>query len=279
MSAAVIVLAVVGLVLTVVVVVAVRLLRRPRARPEDVARRVAALAPDLEALFVALRRELRPGVSTLDLERRAAALLEARGLRGYLKGYRGYPSLLSASVNDEVADTPPTRRPLTRGDLVKIQVGVSDGVAYACQAWTLTVGEPERADIPLLRSARAALDAAVAVAVVGRTTRDVTDAIHARLGADGFAPSRHLFGHQIGSVPRKGPQIPCDVGASQEAPAPLLDGMVLSLVVAGHAGGPEVEVADDGWNVVAVDGSRSVLLSHLVVVRRGRCQRLTADLG
>lgn len=257
----------------------VRLLRRPDSGREEVVRRVAALSRELERVFRAVAREVRPGVSTSDLERRVEHLLRAAGLTGYLKGYGGYPSLIMASVNEEVTSTPPSPRRLAAGDLLKLQIGVSDGTAYALQGWTFPVGVPDPLDLGLIRGARAALDAAVAEARTGRTSAGLTEVIHAALQGGSLRPSRDVAGHQIGTVPRKAPRVPGAVGASSDPPVTLEEGMVLSLVVVAHLGEPEVVVADDSWNVVAADGRRSALFSHLVVVRRERGQRLSADLG
>lgn len=269
----------VALVLCVAAVLALRLARPRPPGPEQVVRGVARLSRELETLFAALAREIRPGVTTLQLEQRVEHLLRARGLRGYLKGYGRYPALIVASVNDEVTNTLPSPRPLADGDLLKLQVGVSDGAFYAVQGWTLAVGTPTAWDRRLMEGARAALDAAVSAAVAASSSAELSSVIETSLLQRGLRPSRDVSGHQIGLVPRKGPSVPCAVGVGGEHPTSLADGMILSLVVVAHAGEAAVAVADDGWNTVAIDGMRSALFSHLVVVRPGTPERLTAEHG
>lgn len=269
----------VALVLVVAALLLLRLARPARPGPERVVRGVGSLARELATIFSALSREVRPGVTTVQLEQRVDHLLRARSLRGYLKGYGRYPASIIASVNDEVTNTLPSPRPLAAGDLLKLQVGVSDGTFHAVQGWTFSVGMPTEEDARLLDGARAALGRAVGAAVAGRTTADLTSAIQSSLAERGLCPSRDVTGHQIGLVPRKSPSIPCAAGVGGERPAPLSEGMVLSLVVVAHAGGAAVAVAEDGWNLVALDGRRSALFSHLVAVRRGTPERLTAEHG
>jgi len=267
------------LVLAVGALLVFRLARPAHPGPEQVVRGVGSLARELETIFSALSREVRPGATTAQLEQRVDHLLRARGLRGYLKGYGRYPALIVASVNDEVTNTLPSPRPLAAGDLLKLQVGVSDGTFHAIQGWTFSVGMPTAEDVRLLDGARAALDRAVATALPGRTSADLTAAIQRGLAERGLHPSRDVTGHQIGLVPRKGPSVPCAAGVGGEHPTPLTEGMVLSLVVVAHAREPAVAVAQDGWNLVAIDGGRSALFSHLVAVRRGNAERLTAEHG
>jgi methionyl aminopeptidase len=156
---------------------------------------------------------------------------------------------------------------------------VSDGTFYAIQGWTFGVGMPTAEDSRLLEGARTALDTAVSAAVAGGTSADLTAVIQRSLSERGLRPSRDVTGHQIGLVPRKGPSLPCAVGVGGEHPTPLMEGMVLSVVVVAHAGEAAAAVADDGWNLVAIDGTRSAHFSHLVVVRRGAPERLTAAHG
>ncbi len=265
-------------VLALIVVLAVRVKRRGRVAQVEVCRRSAALARELAPLFAAIQRELRPGVSTAALEQRVAHLLEARGLRGYLKGYQRFPGVASVSVNDGVINTVPNERPLAEGDLVKVQVGVSDGVAYVLQAWTLVVGSAADADRKLLDGARAALRAAVRQVRAGVSTAEVTGTIHAALDQVGLRPSRDHGGYQVGAVPRKPPRIPCASGLKGEPPATALEqGMVLHLLVVAHAGDPTVSSGADSLNVVTVDGSRSALFSHVVVVGRREAEVLTSE--
>lgn len=275
-------LAVAAFVALVLAVAAVLLLLLPRlTHPgrETVVRGVGQLAGELGKVFAALAREIRPGVTTLQLEHRVEHLLRARDLRGYLKGYGRYPALITASVNDEVANTLPSSRLLADGDLLKLQVGVSDGTFYAVQGWTFVVGMPTAEDVRLMDGARTALDTAVAAAIAGRSSADLTAVIQRSLAERGLRASRDVTGHQIGLVPRKGPSLPCAAGVGGEHPTPLTEGMVLSVVVVAHAGEPAVAVADDGWNLVAIDGTRSAHFSHLVVVRRATPERLTAAPG
>jgi methionyl aminopeptidase len=117
----------------------------------------------------------------------------------------------------------------------------------------------------------------VSRATVGRSNADLTAVLHATLEGACLKPSRDFVGHQIGSAPRKSPQVPCAIGISSGAPSPLEEGMVLSLLVIAHAGQPDVMVAEDGWNVIARDGTRSALFSHLVVVRKGKAETLTSE--
>ncbi len=241
-------------------------------RPPSLAtvERVAALTGHFAFLWQAVAGALIPGATTEDAELAYREAVLARGLTAAFPGYRAFPRDITFSVGNEVINTLPSTRRLQSGDLVKVQHGLRTGTAaFAYQAWTHVVGEAQTSLQPLLASARAALAAGVSVALVGSHVGEISFAINDVLARAGHWPSEHYVGHGIGTSLHMDPQIPGTAPPDIGITPVLAEHTLLSVVVLAHAARPQLRVAADGWNVLTVDGSSSVLFSHMV--------RVTAD--
>lgn len=213
-----------------------------------------------------VRAHVKPGATTLDLERVAESRISELGAKPAFKGYHGYPCVLCTSVNSEVVHgIPSKKRVLKEGDIVSVDCGaVIDGY-YGDAAITVPVGEkisPEAEK--LLRVTEASLKAGIAQVRPGATLGDIGAAVQQVVEAEGFSVVRDFVGHGIGAQMHEEPQVPNfgEAGRGMK----LRPGMVIAIEPMVNAGKPDVRVLKDGWTAVTDDGSMSAHFEHTVAV-------------
>ncbi|HEX9052911.1 MAG TPA: type I methionyl aminopeptidase [Anaeromyxobacter sp.] len=225
-----------------------------------------------------LARAVAPGVTTAELDRVAAEATRARGAEPAFLGYHGYPASLCISVNDEVVHgIPSPRRALRDGDLVGLDFGaVLDGW-FGDSARTVHVGAASDGAARLVAATRDALAAGVAAARPGARVGDIGAAVQALVEARGFSVVREFVGHGIGRRLHEPPHVP---NFGRPGTGELLrPGMVIAIEPMVNAGGPDVEVLDDGWTAVTSDGTLSAHFEHTVAVTEKGPEILTLPRG
>jgi len=221
-----------------------------------------------------LRGQVKPGVTTMDLEKIAAGRLDALGVKAAFKGYGGYPCVLCASVNSEVVHgIPSPKRVLKDGDIVSLDFGAFVEGYCGDAAITVPVGviapETER----LLKATEASLKAGIEVVRPGATLGDVGYAVQKVVEAEGFSVVRDFVGHGIGVHMHEDPQVP-NFGIAGRG-MKLKAGMVIAIEPMVNAGKPDVVVLEDGWTAVTTDGSMSAHFEHSVAVTATGARILT----
>jgi methionyl aminopeptidase len=216
-----------------------------------------------------LRRRVRPGVSTAELDRVAEDLTRRRGAVPAFKGYevagRVFPASVCISINEEVVHgIPSERRVLQEGDIVGLDFGVRYKGYYGDAAVTVAVGQADVEADRLMRATREALTAGIEQARAGNRLGEVSAAIQERVEVEGFSVVRDFVGHGIGKRLHEEPQVP-NFGARGRG-VRLRAGMVLAIEPMVTVGGPEVCIKDDGWTAVTRDGSRSAHFEHSVAI-------------
>ena len=222
-----------------------------------------------------VRSHVKPGATTLDLERVAEARIAELGAKPAFKGYHGFPCVLCTSVNSEVVHgIPSPKRVLKEGDIVSVDCGaVVDGF-FGDAAITVPVGEKIAPDTArLLRVTEASLHAAIDVVKPGATLGDVGAAVQGVVEAEGFSIVRDFVGHGIGAHMHEDPQVP-NFGEAGHG-MKLRAGMVIAIEPMVNAGKPEVRVLRDGWTAVTDDGSMSAHFEHTVAVTATGAKILT----
>ena len=213
-----------------------------------------------------VRGLVKPGATTLDLEKAAEARLNELGVKAAFKGYHGFPCVLCTSVNSEVVHgIPSSKRVLKDGDIVSVDFGVVVDGYYGDAAITVPVGEkidPKTAR--LLAATERSLHAGIAAVKPGATLGDVGAAVQRVVEAEGFSVVRDFVGHGIGVHMHEDPQVPNFVQAGRGMK--LKTGMVIAIEPMVNAGKPDVQVLGDGWTAVAADGSMSAHFEHTVAV-------------
>jgi methionyl aminopeptidase len=213
-----------------------------------------------------VRGLVKPGATTLDLERAAEAHIKAAGAIPAFKGYHGYPCVLCTSINSEVVHgIPSQKRILKEGDIVSVDCGAVIEGYFGDAAITVPVGQKIDPDTArLVKVTEASLHAGIAAVRPGATLGDVGAAVQGVVEAEGFSVVRDFVGHGIGVHMHEDPQVPNfgEVGRGMKLKA----GMVIAIEPMVNAGKPDVMVLEDGWTAVAADGSMSAHFEHTVAV-------------
>ncbi len=222
-----------------------------------------------------LRREVRPGLSTEDLDSLAEKFIRSHpGARPSFKGLYGFPKTLCTSINEEIVHgIPNPRRILQEGNLVSIDVGVQLEGLHADSATTVAVGEISPEAERLLRVTQECLVAGMAQARAGNHVGDIGHAVQAVAESAGFGVVRELVGHGIGTQFHEEPQVP-NHGQPQRGPR-LLEGMTIAIEPMITAGHYATRTLPDKWTVVTADGSLAAHFEHTVAITAGEPKVLT----
>jgi len=229
--------------------------------------------------LAAMRDAVRPGVSTLELDRLAHDIIvRHRGhpsFLGYRVGRRVFRHSICASVNDEVVHGIPSHeRKLRDGDLIKLDVGVKYQGFHADSAITVPVGSVSAERLRLLDVTREALWAGIQAITCRGRLQDISVAVQEHVEREGFSIVREMVGHGVGRNLHEPPQIPNYADGKHPNPV-LLEGMTLAIEPMVNLGGAKIDVLPDQWTVVAADGKASAHFEHTVAVVRGGVEVLT----
>ncbi len=219
------------------------------------------------------REQVRPGVTTLELEAFVERRLKQAGAKPAFKGYRGYPCCLCASVNEQIVHGIPSDRRLNEGDIVSLDLGVIIDGYYGDAALTVPVGAISEPLKRLLRVTEESLYLAIDQVRLGNRLGDVSSAVEEYVVRNGFSVVREFVGHGIGRQLHEEPQIP-NFGSPGYGPV-LKEGMVFAIEPMVNVGSPAMRVLDDRWTAVTVDGACSAHFEHMVAVTRNGPDVLT----
>ena len=249
------------------------IIRKSPAEIERMARAGRVVADTLALVG----EELRPGLTTAELDALADEYIRSQGGVPTFKGYRGYPASICTSPNEVVVHGIPGGQALADGDILSVDVGVTLDGFVADSAYTFAVGEIGPAADALLVACQAALAAGIEQCRVGRRLSDVSHAIQQVTEEAGFSVVRSLVGHGVGRSMHEDPQIP-NFGVPGRGPV-LASGMVFAIEPMINAGGPEIVVHDDHWTISTEDGSLSAHFEHTVAITDAGPRVLTPARG
>jgi methionyl aminopeptidase len=222
----------------------------------------------------AMRRAVRPGITTADLDAIAARIFRRAGARSAPQLTYGFPGTTCISVNDEAVHGIPGPRRLREGDLVKLDVAAELDGFYADACMSVGVGRAEPATNRLAAAARHALAQAMGVARAGAPQRVIGAAIEREIGARGYAVCGELMGHGIGRRLHESPDVPSIHVPG--LPGTLAGGLVLTIEPIVSTGSGEVRHGGDGWTMRTADGALSAHEEHTIVITPGAPLVLTA---
>jgi len=207
----------------------------------------------------------RPGVTTWDLDEVAARRLKQLKAESAFLGYRGYPAVLCASVNEVVVHGIPRRdMVLKEGDILSIDFGAFKDGWCGDSARTIPIGKVSAAAEALMEATRQSLEAALMQCVPGKRLGDIGFAVQSLVEERGYSVVRQFVGHGIGRQMHEAPHVP-NYGEAGKGTR-LSVGLVLAIEPMVNLGGPEVAIEDDGWTAVTKDGSLSAHFEHSVAV-------------
>jgi len=225
------------------------------------------------AVIEALTKEVRPGVTTGELDDVAVRELKKRGAISSFKGYRGFPASICTSVNEEVVHGIPGSRVMKAGDIISLDVGAMINGFHADAAVTLGVGTISSDAQKLIATTKGALEAGIAAARNGARLGDVSAAIQSYAESRGFSVVREYVGHGIGRDLHEDPQVP-NFGITGEGIL-LKNGMTMALEPMLNAGVWRTKVTDNKWTVITADGKLSAHFEHTIAVSDSMPEILT----
>jgi methionyl aminopeptidase len=227
--------------------------------------RMRAAGRIVAEILDALEAKVAPGVSTWELDQLAERLIREKGARPAFKGYRGFPAVLCTSLNHEVVHGIPSKsRLLAEGDLLKLDFGVVVDGFFGDAARTVPVGRVSQAARRLSEATRASLEAGIRAMVAGNRVGDIGHAVQSTVEPLGFSVVRDFVGHGIGRRLHEAPQVP---NYGRPGTLELLrPGMVLAVEPMVNAGTAAVDVLEDDWTAVTVDGKLSSHWEHTILV-------------
>jgi methionyl aminopeptidase len=226
------------------------------------------------AVLNAMKKAVRPRITTGELDAIGAALMKSLGGRSAPRLVYDFPGENCISVNDEIVHGVPGNRKLAAGDLVKLDVTVEvEGyMADACE--TVSVGLTSQEQKRLMECAVQAFESGLSAVRPGARAFDIGRSIHKTVSASGFSVVRDLTGHGIGHTIHEAPTIPnfYDPRCSDV----LTEGLVFTIEPLIAAGGPRTITLRDGWTTRTRDRSLSAHHEHTVMVTANGAQLLTA---
>ena len=221
-----------------------------------------------------LERLIRPGMSTLEIDQFVKKTVKAYGMIASEKGYCGYPASICVSINEEVVHgIPSAKRFLKEGDIVSLDLVVENHGYMADAARTYGVGQISKTASRLIETARKAFFDGIQFAREGYRLSDISSAIQKTVEGEGFGVIRDFVGHGIGSSMHEDPQIP-NYGKPGKGPR-LQQGMTLAIEPMITQGSYEVDVLEDDWTAVTIDGGLAAHYENTVVITDGEPQLLT----
>lgn len=225
-----------------------------------------------------IRTQVKPGVSTAQLDSLAEDYIRSCNAEPAFKGYGSdpknlFPATLCISIDSEVVHGIPGKRVLKEGEIVSIDVGAKKNGYYGDGAFTFPVGEVSEEKRRLMRVTKDSLDRAVEQAIDGNRIGDIAHAVQSLVESEGFSVVRDLVGHAVGRELHEDPQVP-NYGKPGKGTV-LKEGMTLAIEPMVNAGTFKVITAPDRWTIVTQDGRPSAHYEYTVVVRKGKAEVLT----
>jgi methionyl aminopeptidase len=220
-----------------------------------------------------IRRAIRPGVTTGELDRVGREVLDRRGATSNFLGYHGFPAVICASPNDMIVHGIPGDYVLDEGDIISIDCGAVIDGWHGDAAFTTGVGEIDELAARLIEVTDASLEAAIAEMIPGRQLGDIGHAVQTVAETHGFSVVREYTGHAIGRAMHEEPQVPNHGRAGRGAR--LKVGNVLAIEPMVNVGDPDTFLLEDQWGVVTADGSLSAHVEHTIAITHDGPQVLT----
>ena len=221
-----------------------------------------------------VEKNIRPGITTLELDKIAEDFIVSQGCTPSFKNYNGFPNAICVSVNDEVVHgIPSEKRLIQEGDIVSLDAGVIYKGYHSDAARTVAVGEISEEAKLLIERTRQSVFEGMKKAVAGNHLHDISAAIGDYAESFGYGVVRDLCGHGIGNHLHEDPEIPNF--RQWRRGIKLRPGMTLAVEPMINLGTPEVAWMDDEWTVVTEDGAPSAHYENTILITEGKPEILS----
>ncbi|MBX4200544.1 type I methionyl aminopeptidase [Candidatus Parcubacteria bacterium] len=228
----------------------------------------------LATVLKELEKMVKPGITTLELDSAAEALILKHGAKPAFKGYKKFPYSLCTSVNEDIVHALPTEYVLKEGDIVTLDLGVLHKGYNTDSAITVAVGEISFEAKRLMKVTEKALRLGIKKARDGVTTGDIGNTIQRFIEDQGFGVVRDLYGHGIGKSVHEEPYVP---NYGKRATGTVLkEGMVICIEPMVTMGTYEMKKSKDGFGYATRDGSLSAHYEHTIAITKDGARVLTS---
>lgn len=219
-------------------------------------------------------KHIKPGVTTLELDKIAETFIrDHKAIPGF-KGYGGFPGTLCVSVNDVVVHGIPGKQTLQDGDLVSVDCGVILNGFYGDSAYTFAVGNVSEEVLMLMKRTKESLYIGINAAQAGKRVGDIGYEIQTYVESFGYSVVRDLVGHGLGRHLHEKPEIP-NYGR-RGVGSMLQNGLVICIEPMINLGRKQVNQDKDGWTIRTVDGKPSAHYEHAIAVKEGKTEILSS---
>jgi methionyl aminopeptidase len=216
---------------------------------------------------------IRPGITTLYLDKIAESFIRDNGATPAFKGYGGFPNTLCTSVNEEVVHGIPSNYNLKEGDIISVDCGVILNGWYGDSAYTFPVGEINDEIRRLLDYTKAALEEGVKEAIAGNRVGDISYAVQTKAESGGYSVVRDLVGHGLGRKLHEQPEV---ANWGKQGTGPKMEkGLVICIEPMINLGKKETLQMRDGWTIKTADRKPSAHFEYAVAVDKGKADVLT----
>lgn len=220
-----------------------------------------------------LAEEVKPGVTTLYLDKLAEDFIRSQGaIPGFL-GLYDFPNTLCISPNEQVVHGIPTTKPLNEGDIISIDCGAIKNDFYGDHAYTFAVGEIDPDTEKLLRITKESLYAGIKEFKLGNRVGDVGYAIQKYVEPHGYGVVRELVGHGLGRKMHEDPEMP-NYGKRGRGKK-FVEGMVVAIEPMINMGTQKIRQHSDGWTITTLDKKPSAHFEHNVAIVDGKPELLS----
>jgi len=220
----------------------------------------------LTACHRELRSLIRPGITSLEIDKFAEDFIRSHGATPEQKGYKGYRFATCASINDEICHGFPTKEPLKDGDIVGIDMVVNLKGWLADSAWTYPVGQISKEAEKLLKVTKECLYLGIEKSIIGNRIGDISHAIQSHAEAHGFSVVRDFMGHGIGQIMHEDLQVP-HYGRPYRGER-LREGMVFTIEPMINIGTYHLKIDSNKWTARTTDGSLSAQYEHTIAITK-----------
>lgn len=220
-----------------------------------------------------LSKHIKPGVTTLQLDRIAETFIRDHGAVPTFLGYNGFPNSICASVNENVVHGIPNNKPLEEGDVLSVDCGTQLCGFCGDSAYTFCVGEVRPEVRQLLKITRESLYKGIEQVAENNRIGDIGSAIQKYCESHGYSVVRELVGHGIGRDMHEAPEVP-NYGRKGTG-AMLKNGMCIAIEPMINMGSKNVVFESDGWTVRTKDRKPSAHFEHTVAIRNGKADILS----
>lgn len=217
---------------------------------------------------------IKPGITTLALDKIAEEFIRDNGGVPAFKNYRGFPNTLCMSPNDQVVHGIPNDRVLGDGEILSVDCGVVMNGYYGDSAFTYEVGDVDVQTKQLLKVTKESLYKGIEQAVAGNRIGDIGYAVLQHAESFGYGVVRELVGHGVGKNLHESPEVP-NYGRRGRG-VMLKEGLIIAIEPMINMGTKRIKQHNDGWTITTIDKKPSAHFEHTIVVRKGKAEILSS---